>query len=176
MRKVTLYDSGTQPEHFEVATHSRTVFHSRVTRLDWSWPTVLSLAALVMFIFGVSGGRDAVSSGLQRAENVVRPTDSGAGRPRQVLLLTSNSEIQKNAILTLSPRGLTPVLPRSLNELKQMISSHGSQIRLIVLDESFPHAAVITQLLRKNLPATRVVFLKSSSRPQDVGPMLLNSL
>jgi hypothetical protein len=174
--KVTPYDSGTQPENFEVVVDSRTVFHSRLKGLGWSWQTVLSVAALVVFIVGVDGGRDAVSSGLKRVDDVVSQTDSGAGEPRQVLLLTSNSEIQKNAILTLSPRGLTPVVPRSLDELKQMISNDASQIRFVVLDESFPHAAVITQLLRNNLPAARIIFLKSSSRPQDVGPLLLNSL
>jgi hypothetical protein len=154
-----------------------TIYPSSCTRLDWSWPTVISVAVVIGFIFTSESGRGRLSSALDTLTRELVPrVRAQAPEEHHVLIVTSNPKKQQNVIATLSPRGLEPLLARSLDDFNTIVTRNRSQINLVVLDEDVRGSAVIARRLRKSLPSNRIVVLKASCRPEDIGPLLLDAL
>ena len=142
--------------------------------LDWSWPTVVTVVLVLGFLLGTQPGRDAAS---RLVNSLGAPRLLGtAPEQERVLIVTSNPRKQANVMLTLSPRGLRPVVALKLSDIKTILSRPAPTIRLAVVDEQLANAAAIERLLRASLPSNRIVVLKASRGPEDIGPLLLNRL
>jgi len=160
-----------------LADPTTSTYAPRAARFDWSWPALAAFIMVAAFAMGTDRGREVVSSALDRVSHATVPQALGQTVMQdRVLIATSNLQKQRNVMLTMSPRGLEPLLARSVAEANALIPRFSAQIRYVVIDENLPEASAMAKSLRKSLPANRVIMLKASSRPEDVGRLLVGSL
>jgi CheY-like chemotaxis protein len=170
-RRKPAQDAAPAPRHYI------TIYPSNYARLDWSWPTVLSVAVVIGFILTSESGRGRLSSTLNTLRGELAPEALfQTPEVRHVLVVTSNPKKQQNVIATLRPRGLEPLLARSLDDFNTILTRNRAQISLVVLDEEVRGTAGMARRLRKSLPPNHVIMLKASCRPEDIGPLLLDAL
>ena len=141
------------------------------------YATIVIVGMLIGFSFATRYSWASVSSAVDTVRNAVAP-QARARTPNddRVLIVTANLQKELNTILTLSPRGLEPLLARSPKDVRTILPRYGSHIRLVVIDENFPNADAIARSLGKSLSRNRIIVLKGSSQPEEIGALLLEKL
>jgi hypothetical protein len=158
-------------------SHSGGSYTSRYAGLEFSWPVGVSVALVIAVAFGSHDGREKLSSALSAFPNVLLwRSHAQAGEPARILVVTLDPRKELTVVATISPRGFDPLLARSLDAVQAIIETDAPVIGLAVVDENCPGAMSITRLLRKSLPATRILVLKRSIQPGEIGPLLLGVL
>src|SRR4051794_2212192 len=127
--------SSAQPQaHSSLAPQSKLYHSPPLAWLHLSWPIIVVLGILIGFTLDLQCGRAALLFALHSSNNALahRPVADGPTEDR-VLIVTSNDNKRLNVILTLSPRGLEPLLAQSLDDVNAIVPSHASRIRLFVV-------------------------------------------
>ena len=78
-------------------------------------------------------------------------------------------------IATLSPRGFETILARNGHEVLTQVHDHPNDLRFAVVDASIPDYPLIAGTLAKSEPNARILVLRSTGRPEDITPLLLDA-
>jgi hypothetical protein len=144
---------------------------------DLSWPSLTIFA----FFLGLMVASQVGSSSFEEAFEKVRNSftqgrSHGNAVPNLVLVITANRAQQLQAVATLSPRGLEPLLAKNLQEVNRQLAAHPKVVKLAVVDAELRDAAAIERALRTVLPERRIVVIERNKNRETIGPMLLDRL
>ena len=142
--------------------------------LDWAGLTIIAV------FIGLIASTQTAHKRFGDIVEIVRDTFTGGAQgkaaPAWALVITKNPAQQLQVIATLSPRGLEPLLAKSLQEVQRQLAAHPNAVRLGVVDAELRDAVAFERALRASLPASRIVVIERSRRRETIGPMLLDRL
>jgi hypothetical protein len=142
---------------------------------DLSWPTLTIFAVFVGLLAASQISSGSFEGAVEKIRNTFAPgRGHGNTNPNLALVITANPAQQLQAVATLSPRGLDPLLAKNLQEVNRQLAAHPKVVRLAVVDAELRDAAAIERALRTVLPESRIVVIERNKNRETIGPMLLD--
>ena len=144
--------------------------------LEVSWPSVAICAVFAGIILAASLSNRTFDSTIGALIDAPFWHRKAENQPDRVLVVVSNPERRSQVILTLTPRGLEPVLASNLSEVRKELAANPALPRLAVVDGAVRNSDRIARTLAVSMPASRIVVLNQFDRREAIGKILLDRL
>jgi len=139
---------------------------------DLSWPVLGVIALFAGLLLALTDAHLALAA----MGRVKSPFDSPAVSADRVLVVTANPDQQLQVIATLSPRGLEPLLARSLQDVNRQLAANGGAMRMAVVDGALADSTAIAAALKGRIAADRIVVLSAGAKREAIGQLLLDRM
>jgi hypothetical protein len=149
---------------------------SNIQWLESSWPGVLFCAIFASVIVAASTSYINLETAIDAIQGAASWGRSTKPLRDHVLVVVADPGRRSQVILTLSPRGLDPVLATNLSEVKKQLAANPALPRLAVVDGAVRDSARIARTLAATMPPSRIVVLNQFSPREAIGKILLDRL